>query len=112
MAGPVRELVKSGSIISRRVLESILWGKMDAVAASVIKGVVALIVFYSSTRIRQNSLTSLYCLKWGPLRWLVFRNSVNLLGVEDGVHAVYQPLAVFLGWRLAAILIRSSVFLV
>src|SRR5580658_6644830 len=97
MAGPVRELVKRCSIISRRVFESVLWGKMDAVVASVIKGVVALIVFYSSTGIGQNSLTSLYCLKWGPLLRLVFRNAVNLLGVEDSVHAVYQPLAVFLG---------------
>ena len=47
----MRELVKSRSIISRRVFESVLWGKMDAVGASVIKGVVALIVFYSSTGI-------------------------------------------------------------
>jgi len=51
MAGPVRELMKRRSIIPRRVFEGVLWGKMDVVGASVIKGVVALIVFYSSTGI-------------------------------------------------------------
>src|ERR1039458_10013436 len=34
MAGPVRELVKSRSIISRRVIESVLWGKVAMVAAA------------------------------------------------------------------------------
>jgi hypothetical protein len=48
----MRQLVESRSIISLHVFESVLWGKMDAVAAPVIKGVVVLIVFYSSTRIR------------------------------------------------------------
>ena len=57
------KLVKGGSVISRCVFEGVFRWEMDAVGASVVKGVVKLIVFDSSAGICENSLTSLDCLK-------------------------------------------------
>ena len=67
MAGPVGQLMQGSAIISGCVFEGVFRGKMDAVGASVVKGVVELIVFDSSAGICENSLTSLDGLKWGPL---------------------------------------------
>lgn len=63
MASPVSQLMQGSAVISRCVFEGVFRGKMDAVGAPVVKGVVELIVFDSSTGICENSFTRLDRLK-------------------------------------------------
>src|SRR5260370_3166731 len=88
VAGPVRKLVKGGPIVSGGILECLFGREMDAVGGQIVAGPVRLIVIDRRSGIIQNPLGRIHDFKGSWSLWLIFRDTVDLFGIEYGVHSV------------------------
>src|ERR1019366_2153709 len=89
--GPVRQLVESGAVIARRVVEQLAERKMDGVGGTRIEGAVGLIVCNFRARVPKDLLAGFDGGESGMSPRLLRGNSINLFGVENGVDAMYEP---------------------
>src|SRR5260370_13311573 len=95
------QLMQCGAVVSGGVLEGVLRWQVDAVLRAAVECAIRLVVRDVRARILQDLLTRVDSLESCVLLGRVVRNVLDLLSVEDGVHAVNEP--GFLGIRVVAI---------
>ncbi len=93
--------MQCGAVVSGGVLEGVLRWQVDAVLRAAVECAIRLVVRDVRARILQDLLTRVDSLESCVLLLRVWRNVLDLLSVEDGVHAVNEP--GFLGIRVVAI---------
>src|SRR5260370_28376928 len=92
--------MQCGAVVSGGVLEGVLRWRVDAVLGTAVESAIRLVVRDAGTRVIQDLLARLDSLESCVLLGRVRRNALDLLSVEDGVHAVDKPR--FLGARVVA----------
>src|SRR3984957_20722240 len=93
--------MQCGAVVSGGVLEGVLRRKVDAVLRAAVERAIRLVVRDVRARILEDLLTRLDSLESCVLLGRVLWNMLDLLSVEDGVHAVNEPR--FLSIRAVAI---------
>src|SRR5579863_7486317 len=101
MATPMCELMQCCPVVSSSILEDVLRRQVNAVLRPAVVCSIRLVVRDVRARVLQDLLARLNGLKGCVLLGCMRRNTLDLLSVENRVHAVDEPR--FLRVRLVAI---------
>src|SRR5438128_897349 len=85
--------MQRSAVVACCVLESVLWGQVNAVRRPTVEGAIRLIVVDCRAGILQNMLGRFDHVEYRPLIRGPFGNAFNLLCVEDGVHAMNESIS-------------------